>query len=93
MRLVLVHMGTDEQAEELFARYGLADALRLADPDRTLYREFALTRARVGQWLAPAARATGPWARATGRRSSLTVLERVTDRHPACHQRWSQAES
>src|SRR4051812_39952951 len=35
--IVVVHMQTDEEARELFSRYGLADVLRISDPQQTLY--------------------------------------------------------
>jgi len=49
VRIVLVHMGTDEQAETLFRRYGLADVARVSDPQQRLYEAFELQRARPGQ--------------------------------------------
>ncbi len=44
MRLALVHLGTDEQARELFAKYKLDDVARFSDPDKNIYREFELKR-------------------------------------------------
>lgn len=49
---VLVHMDPpekDAQTAERFARYGLADAPRIADPARELYRAFELKRGRLSQ--------------------------------------------
>lgn len=43
-RLVLVHMSSDAEAQQMFARYGLQDAVGISDPDRVLYRAFALRR-------------------------------------------------
>lgn len=44
-RLVLVHMGTEAQGERFFAKYGLQSVARIADPKRSLYRAFGLSRA------------------------------------------------
>jgi peroxiredoxin len=43
-RLVLVHMGSENQAEPFFRRFGLDDAPRVSDPGRTIYRAFGLRR-------------------------------------------------
>lgn len=51
--IVLVHPATDEQAAELFGRYGLADLPRFADPDRVLYRSLGLSRGSLAQVLGP----------------------------------------
>lgn len=48
-RLVLVHMSSDEEAEAFFADYGLRDATRISDPERVLYRAFALRRGKPAQ--------------------------------------------
>jgi peroxiredoxin len=52
-RLVLVHMGTEEQRVRLFARYGLEHATRIDDPRRSLYRAFGLPRGTIGMFLSP----------------------------------------
>jgi peroxiredoxin len=52
-RLVLVHMGTEEQGARLFARYGLEHATRVDDPRRSLYRAFGLPRGTMGMFLSP----------------------------------------
>jgi peroxiredoxin len=52
-RLVLVHMGTEEQDTRLFAKYGLEHATRVDDPRRTLYRAFGLPRGTFGMFLSP----------------------------------------
>lgn len=49
MRLVLVHMATDGEARDFFARYGLDEVDRISDPERRLYGAFQLERARLGQ--------------------------------------------
>jgi hypothetical protein len=51
--IVLVHMGEDAQAADFFARYGLEDLPRVADPQRELYRAFNLQRGSAGQLLGP----------------------------------------
>lgn len=52
VRLVLVHMMSDEDASHLFARYGLDDVPRVSDPERELYRAFGLQQGRISQLLA-----------------------------------------
>jgi peroxiredoxin len=52
-RLVLVHMGTDEQGRALTSRYGLEDCPRISDPDRSLYRAFGLRRGSLGDLFGP----------------------------------------
>ena len=48
-RIVLVHMGSDEEARAFFGRYELDDVARIADPQRTLYRAFELRRGTFTQ--------------------------------------------
>lgn len=48
-RLVLVHMSSDEEADEFFSAYKLHDAARISDPERVLYRAFALRRGKPAQ--------------------------------------------
>ena len=43
-RLVLVHMSTEDEACDMFGKYGLEDVTQISDPDRVLYRAFALRR-------------------------------------------------
>ena len=50
-RLVLVHMSQDREARELIDQYGLTEATAISDPDRVLYRAFALRRGRPAQLL------------------------------------------
>lgn len=52
-RIVLVHMTSDAPAQELFARFALADLDRIADPQRTLYRAFNLPRGSFTQLFGP----------------------------------------
>jgi peroxiredoxin len=49
--VVFVHMHPEPQAATFFERYGVADLQRVSDPDRTLYRAFAVPRARPTSWL------------------------------------------
>jgi peroxiredoxin len=42
--VVLVHMGSDEQAKRLLPKYGLETAVRINDGQRHLYRAFGLCR-------------------------------------------------
>ncbi|MGP1347000.1 MAG: SelL-related redox protein [Phycisphaerales bacterium] len=53
VRVVLVHQGTEDQAEGWFAARGLGDVPRIADPDRALYRAFELKRGNPWQLFGP----------------------------------------
>lgn len=50
-RLVLVHMSGEQEARALFDGYGLAGVTAVSDPDRVLYRAFALRRGSPTQLL------------------------------------------
>lgn len=50
-RLVLVHMSTENEACDMFDRYGLPGVTAISDPDRVLYRAFALRRGTPTQLL------------------------------------------
>lgn len=52
-RLVLVHMGSEEQGARLFARYGLGGLPGISDPGRVLYRAFGLPRGSLVEVLGP----------------------------------------
>jgi len=47
IRIVLVHLGSQNAALEAVARYGLGDVDRIGDPERRLYAAFGLKR---GGW-------------------------------------------
>lgn len=51
--IVVVHMQTDEEARALFTRYGLADVMRISDPDQKLYQAFELQRGSFWQVMGP----------------------------------------
>ncbi len=51
--LVLVHMSTDEQAERILSRFGLADLPRISDRRRALYRAFGLQMGSLWQVFGP----------------------------------------
>ena len=53
VRIVLVHMTTEEQAAALFAKYGLDDVPRVSDPERKLYESFELKRGKAHQVMGP----------------------------------------
>jgi hypothetical protein len=53
VRIVLVHMTSDEDAQTLFAKYGLDDVPRVADPERKLYEAFELKRGTVAEVIGP----------------------------------------
>ena len=53
VRIVLVHQGTEDQAEGWFAARGLGDVPRIADPERALYRAFELKRGSPWQLFGP----------------------------------------
>ncbi|MEX0704426.1 MAG: AhpC/TSA family protein [Planctomycetales bacterium] len=53
--IVLVHLMRDEEARELFARFGLDDLPRIADPEGRLYETLGLLRASLRQVMGPKA--------------------------------------
>ncbi len=55
VRISLVHMSPEADAERFFNRYGLADIDRVSDPHQNLYRAFGLARGRLGQLFGPKA--------------------------------------
>lgn len=52
-RLVLVHMGSDREGEELVQRFGLREAHVISDPSLRLYRDFHLRRGTWRQLFGP----------------------------------------
>jgi peroxiredoxin len=52
-RLVLVHMGTEENSLGFFRKYGLQEVPRLSDPERALYRAFGLKRGSLTDLFGP----------------------------------------
>lgn len=48
-RVAFVHMGTEEQAKDFFARWGDDDVARFSDPEARLYHSFGLKRGSLGQ--------------------------------------------
>lgn len=52
-RLVLVHMGSEEQGARFFSRYGLESVQRISDPERSLYRAFGLPRGSISDLFGP----------------------------------------
>ncbi len=52
-RLVLVHLGTEEEAAIFFESFGLGDVDRVGDRVRWLYRAFGLRRGSLWQLLGP----------------------------------------
>ena len=47
--IVLVHMVDDDTAKKHIAKYGLADAHRVSDPEKHLYAAFDLQRGKLKQ--------------------------------------------
>ncbi|MEM1450932.1 MAG: peroxiredoxin-like family protein [Planctomycetota bacterium] len=50
-RLVVVHMSSEQEARDLFHNSGLDDVTAISDPERVLYRAFALRRGSPTQLL------------------------------------------
>jgi len=48
-QLAFVHMGTEEQAQKFFSKFGMNGEPRVSDPARDLYRIFSLPRGRLSQ--------------------------------------------
>lgn len=51
VKIALVHMASDRQAELVFRLYGLDDVARFSDPDRSLYEAFGLRRVTMRELL------------------------------------------
>jgi hypothetical protein len=51
--LAFVHGASPDEADPWFAKYGLADAVRVSDPSRAHYRAFGLGRTGVGALVDP----------------------------------------
>lgn len=51
VQLCLVHQSDRARADQVLARYGLAEVPHLSDPERKLYEAFELRRGSVGQVL------------------------------------------
>lgn len=51
--IALVHLMTDVEAANLFAKYDLADVPRYSDPDGRLYAAFGLRRGAIGRVAGP----------------------------------------
>ncbi len=62
-RIVLGHMGTEEDFAAFAGRYGLSDIPAVADPQRTLYKGLGLRRGRMLQLIGP--RVLCAWAKST----------------------------
>jgi len=52
-RIVLVHMGADDQVQAALNRFGLPDIDRVSDPRQAVYRAFGLGRGRLAAILGP----------------------------------------
>jgi peroxiredoxin len=48
-QLAFIHMGTEEQAQKFFSKFGLENEHRVSDPEQSLYRQFELSRGTVAQ--------------------------------------------
>src|SRR5690606_27171494 len=59
--VAFVHMSPPEEADRWFARYGIADLVRISDPAKRLYRQFHLHDAPLRELLHP--RVWWPWFR------------------------------
>lgn len=52
-QILLVHMGHEETAEAILARYALDDVPRVADPNLALYRAFGLEKGEIIRTIGP----------------------------------------
>ncbi|MFP4090789.1 MAG: SelL-related redox protein [Cyclobacteriaceae bacterium] len=48
-QIIFVHMGTPEEADQYFKKYGFSDAQHISDPQCVLYRHFSLRRGSFSQ--------------------------------------------
>lgn len=53
VRIVLVHMSSDERAQDIIRSYGLYGIDHVSDRSRRLYRAFGFSRARLSQLFGP----------------------------------------
>jgi peroxiredoxin len=53
VRIAVVHMGTETQAEQLLSLFDLPKVERFSDPERKLYNAFGLERTTLGHLLTP----------------------------------------
>jgi len=53
VRIVLIHMMTDDEAGELFAHYGLENVDRVSDPRQRLYAGWGVARGMASQVMGP----------------------------------------
>ena len=58
-QVAFVHMSAPEEADPWFERNGIADLVRISDPDKTLYRQFGLEDASLLKLTQP--RVWLPW--------------------------------
>jgi hypothetical protein len=58
-QVAFVHMSPPEEADRWFAHYGVADLVRISDPNRRLYRAFGLEQASLRTLAHP--RVWWPW--------------------------------
>jgi len=54
-------MGTEEDAEPIFAKYDMADVARVSDPEATLYEAFGLRRGNLSQYVGLKPILRGTW--------------------------------
>lgn len=66
-------MGSEEQAAEYFAGYGLADVPRISDPGRDLYRAFGLGTGAISGVLSPRVWLRSVSALASGHMAGIPV--------------------
>lgn len=52
-KIAIVHMGSEEQAEQLLELFNLEDVEQFSDPERQLYQAFGLERTTLGQLIRP----------------------------------------
>lgn len=53
VRIVFVHMGSEEDSRPIFNRYGLGDISRVSDANQSVYRAFGLNRGGLGSLFGP----------------------------------------
>lgn len=74
IKLVFVHMATNEQADEYFSQYDLTAFYSISDPDCNVYSDFGLIKGNFGQLFGLTVMIRGIQANANGNAFSLKQI-------------------
>lgn len=74
IKLVFVHMGSEEQGDEYFSQYGLDAFYTISDPECHVYSDFGLVKGSFGQLFGLTVMIRGIQANAKGNSFSLKQI-------------------